>query len=310
MKKVRNEVKIGVTIVIAMLIAVIGFRLMQDMPLFRPSQQLYSVFDRVDGISPGSSVYLSGVKVGSVNRVSLAGPDSVVILMYLSYTDGIPVGSRAVIEPADLIGSKRVGIYFSDEKEYIPSGGFIKGTFDDGMFSELGDFADEIRPSFLRAGEGLADVIEHMDQIMREGGRQDINRTLESLRRSSGEIDRFLGNRTADLNQTVESLNRLVSNLDTLSSGRSPQLDSLMVNLEITSRELALITGELRGVSTELHQVLKSINQGEGTIGKLLHDPSLYENLDQLLESLREMTDRLHDEPAHFLKHMRLIDVF
>ncbi len=310
MKKVQNEIKIGLTIVIAMLVAIIGFRVMQDVPLFRPSLQLYTSFERVDGVSAGTSVYMSGVKVGSVNRIRLAGPDSVVVVLNLSYTEGIPVGSRAFIEPADLIGGKRVRIDHSGGDEMIPDGGYIRGVYEYGAFAELQEFADDLKPDIQRTTGSLAGVLEQIDDMLTEGGKEDIRQTIGALNQSSQQVNRILQNRSADLEESIIHLRQVMANLDTLSAGSHKQLEEILANLETTSSELGVISGELSGVSTELHVMMQQINSGDGTLGRLIHDPSLYQNLDSLAINLKNVSRILEEDPRHFLKHMRLVDVF
>lgn len=295
---------------IAMLIAIIGFRLMQDVPIFRPSLQLYTSFERVDGVTAGTSVYMAGVKIGSVNRVRLAGPDSVEVVLNLSYTEGIPVGSRAFIEPSDLIGGKRVRILHSGKDEMIPDGGYIEGVYDHGAFAEFQEFAADIKPDVESSAGSLANVLDQIDEVLREGGKEDLQRTMASLHSSSRQIDRLLQERSQDLESSIISLKNIMQNLDTLSSDRQSQLDGILENLETTSEELGLISRELGGVSSELHVMMQQINSGEGTLGRLIQDPSLYENLDSLAVNLKNISRRLDEEPGHFLKHMRLIDIF
>ncbi|MDG5766846.1 MlaD family protein [Balneolales bacterium ANBcel1] len=310
MKKVHNEIKIGLTIVVAMLIAVIGFRLMQDVPLFRPSLQLYTAFERVDGITPGSSIYMSGVKIGSVNRVSIAGPDSVEVVLNLSYAEGIPVGSRAIIMPSDLIGGKHIRIIHSGREEMIPDGGYIQGEYDYGTLAQLEEFAEGIRPDVERSAGSLAEVLEQFEGLLKESGKDDLQQTLAALRSTSREVDELIRRRSSDLDRSLKSLSRFTANLDTLSSGRESDLERILENLETTSMELGTISRELGGVSSELNQMMQQINSGEGTLGRLIQDPSLYENLDSLSVNLKEATRILKEDPGHFLKHMRLVDIF
>ena len=310
MKQIQNEIKIGLTIVIAILIAIIGFRFMQDVPIFRPSLQLYTSFEQVDGVTAGTSIYMSGVKIGSVNRVTLAGPDSVVVVLNLSYTEGIPVGSVAYIEPADIIGGKRVRISHSGGTEMIPDGGYIAGAYDHGVFAELQDFAEDLKPAIQSSTGSITNVLDQIDEILKEGGKRDIQQTMASLSSSSRQIDRLLQQRSEDIEESIVSLKNIMHNLDTLSSDRQLQLDSILENLETTSQELGVISSELGGVSTELHVMMQQINSGEGTLGRLIQDPSLYENLDSLAVNLKNISRQIEEEPGQFLKHMRLIDIF
>lgn len=306
----KNELKIGLTIIISLLIAIIGFRLMQDVPIFRPSLQLYTVFNQVDGISSGSSVFMSGVKIGSVNRVTLAGPDSVIVLLNLSYDQGIPVGSRAYIEPSDLIGGKRIRIQHSGKTEWLPDGGYIKGAYDEGLLGNIESFTEELKPGVKRSIENLEGSLFQINSLLKEGGKENLSETLRALEHASLEVSELLQQRKGDLEASILSVKQFVANLDTLSSGRQPQLDSLLTNLEDSSKKLAVISDEMRGTSRELHQIMTQINSGDGTLGKLLYDPSLYDNLDSLAVSFIQLSKKIQEDPRHFLKHMRLIEIF
>ena len=310
MKKVKNEVKIGLTIVIALLVAIIGFRLMQDVPLFRPSLQLYTYFDRVDGITPGSTVIMSGVKIGSVNRVRLVGPDSVLVVMSISYAGGIPVGSLAFIQPSDLLGGRNIRIEHSGRSELIPDGGFISGAYDQGIMGEFGSFAEDLKPDIQKTTSSLAATLEQVDELLREGGKENISKSLASVSAATEELNRILAASGANLEHSIHSFSTIMANLDTLTTGREEQIESTLYNLQQTSERMSALSADLGGVAGELNEMMQQINSGEGSVGKLVYDPALYENLDSLVVGLNNLIRRLEEDPGHFLRHMRLVDIF
>jgi phospholipid/cholesterol/gamma-HCH transport system substrate-binding protein len=106
---------------------------MQDIPMFRQSHRVYATFQRVDGLNPGSYVYVNGVKVGSVKNVDLTRSDSVRIAMNIDLANKIPKGSVAILKPMDLLGSKAVIIEKSNRREYVKHGGEIEGDYIEGM---------------------------------------------------------------------------------------------------------------------------------------------------------------------------------
>lgn len=310
LNKVKNEVKIGLTIVIALLVAVIGFRLMQDVPLFRPSLQLYTYVDRADGINSGSSVVMSGVKIGTVSRVVLEGADSVRIVMNISFSGGIPVGSMAFVQPSDLLGGRNIRIVHSGLSELIPDGGFIPGAYDEGLMGELSAFAEDLKPDIQKTTGSLAATLEQIDELLREGGKENISQSLEAVSAATGELNRIIAASGGDLEQSIQSFRNLMANLDTLTAGREEQIESTLYHLEQTSERMSALSADLGGVATELNEMMQYINRGEGSVGKLVYDPSLYENLDSLAVGLNNLIRRIEEDPGHFLRHMRLVDIF
>jgi predicted lipoprotein len=83
-----------------------------------------------------------------------------------------------------------------------------------------------------------------------------------------------------------------------------------MASLEGNIRELEKIRVELEGASAGLNEIIEKINSGQGTIGKMVNDPSLYNNLDELTNELNELVKGINEDPGRYLKHMNLIEVF
>ncbi len=79
--KISNERKVALTILAAIILGFIGYRLMGDMPVFRQSNILHSHFERTDGLTPGNSIFINGVRVGSVKKLELMKGDSVEVTM-------------------------------------------------------------------------------------------------------------------------------------------------------------------------------------------------------------------------------------
>lgn len=310
MKKLSNEIKIGLTIACAILIAIIGFRFMQDMPVFRQSNILNTHFDRVDGINIGSSILMSGVKVGTVRNITLVGPDSVHVVLNINNDNGIPKGSVALIQSVDIIGNKAITIRRSDRDELIEDGGYIEGHYDEGFMGEVRSYSENIVPNVAESTENLSSLLQQLDRVMLEGGSRDVEQILHHLNRTTQNVDRLVSEKERELSQAMNSLQNILANVDTLSTGRDEQLDSLLTNLETTGKDLSKITAELSDISSELNITMKKINNGDGSLGKLINDPSLYENLDTLTSNMNKLIIEMNDNPNEFLKHLRLIDIF
>ncbi|MEX0779822.1 MAG: MlaD family protein [Balneolales bacterium] len=310
MKKISNEIKIGLTIAIALLIAIVGFRFMQDMSIFRQTDNIHTHFERTDGINVGTSILMSGVKIGTVRRIRLTEADSVAVELNITYGGGIPKGSIASIESVDMIGNKAVAIRKSDRQETIEDGGYIRGQYDEGIMGELRSYSEEIGPNVAESTESLSSLLQEIDIVMREGGNQDIQQFLQHLNRTTQNVDRVVSEKEQELTRAMNSLQNILDNVDTLSAGHKEQLDSLFTNLETTGRELNSITTELNAVSAELGITMQKINNGEGSLGLFINDPSLYQNLDTLSYNMNQLIKEMNDDPRQFLKHMNLINLF
>jgi phospholipid/cholesterol/gamma-HCH transport system substrate-binding protein len=308
--RIGNELKIGITIVVAVLIGFIGFRVMKDVPIFRQGNILNAVYDRVDGLSVGTPVIISGIKVGSVQQMLLQRNDSVRVVLNINMLDGVPVGSIAYIRAVDILGSKAIVIERGASASFIPHDGQIKGVFDEGLMGEITESGGEIAANITQSTEKINSLLEQMEILIRDGGRENISSTLENLNSTSTQIDQLVSETNADIKASVSSLKSMLENLDELTSEERGDLQRMIKNLESTSVEFEEMSKTLKDVTTDLADIMQKINNGEGTLGKLVNDPSLYNNLDSMTVGINKFLHDFNDNPRHFLRHLRLIDVF
>ncbi|NCQ10649.1 MAG: MCE family protein, partial [Bacteroidetes bacterium] len=164
--KFTNEIKIGMTVVFATLIGVVGFRVMRDVPIFNNGRQIVSTFSKVDGLGIGKKIYFNGVDIGSISYVELLQNDSVRITMTIDADIVIPRDSKAFIRSIDFLGSKAILIEKGNSPSEVVNGGALKGVFDEGTLNEL-------QAKGLSLGDKVAEVGENLNIALKR-----VNTTL------------------------------------------------------------------------------------------------------------------------------------
>jgi phospholipid/cholesterol/gamma-HCH transport system substrate-binding protein len=144
MFKFSNEAKVGITVLLAFLVAIVGFRFMRDVPIFRQTLEISATFERGDGISQGSIVNISGVKVGSVRNVRLTPEHRVRVTMRINSDIDIPENSVAVLTSLGIVEGKSIVIRLGDAQEMVQYGGEIEGIYVGSMTEVLGNRGEEI----------------------------------------------------------------------------------------------------------------------------------------------------------------------
>ena len=294
----------------AAIAAVIGFRFMSDIPVFKQAQEYTSTFERVDGLGTGSQVIIRGVKVGSVNRVQLVESDSVMITMRLDLDERLPKNSVARLTSLGLIEGKSIVIERGDSDEYIEEGGRVKGIYVDSMMEVLGERGEEI-------GEDLSDSFTELNQFLRQLNKTlddessaSLDRTIHNVESVTRNISDVLDSKKEEINEAIASGSSMMGQLDTMATTNRPKVDSLMASLEYNVRELEKVRVEIESASGNLNEILEKINSGEGTLGRLVNDPSMYDNLDELSVELKELVRGINEEPGRYLRHMSIIEIF
>ncbi|MGM0546744.1 MAG: MlaD family protein [Bacteroidota bacterium] len=308
--KISNELKVALTILAAIVLGFIGYRLMSDLPVFRQSEVLYTTFERADGLSPGNYIYINGVKVGSIKKMELAGGDSVDVTLSFELGVDIPENSVAYLESSGLLDEKAITIRRGDSDEILKYGEYIEGEYRGGMMETFKDEGEQISEDVSASFEKLNSFLAQLNDVMDEDTKGRIDSVLKNVNSSSDNISTLLENKRAEMESTINHAERFFANLDTVSTNNQSQIDSVITGMDQTLNELELLSKDLNNTNSELRSILKKINEGEGSLGKMVNDPGLYDNLESLTGEMDSLIKNINEDPQKYLKNMRLIEVF
>lgn len=308
--KLSNEAKVAITITAALIVAFIGFRVMNDVPIFRQAQQVTTYFDKVDGLSTGSNVYLKGVKVGSVKRIELISKDSVKVTLNFNLGVEIPKNSVARLESSGLLDDKAILLEPGDSSENVEYGDTIKGVYSGGMMETLKDEGQKLSDDVSQSFEKLNALLEKLNTVMSDDNRSNIDGILVDLKSTTDEISVLMKNKRGELESSIDHANNFLANIDTVSTNNKARIDSVLVGLDKSLKRVERLSGELEQTGSKLNEILTKVNNGDGTLGELVNNPSLYHNLDSLSAEMNQLIKNINEDPRKYLKHMRLIEVF
>jgi len=308
--KLSNEAKIGLTVLAAVVVMFIGFRVMRDIPVFRQSYDIYAVYEQASGLNTGGQVQINGVRVGSVTGVSLTKQDSVKITMSIERDKFISKGSVAYLRSIDMLGQKAIVIERGGNENRIPAGGRIKGVYEESFVNSIKGQGQKIGANVSNSVDRLNVFLEKMNKLMSSQNRDNVGRVLENAGTTSDEILDLVESKNQELGQAITSARRTLQNLDTLSTENRSHIDSTLARLERTTKEMDHLTRELRNTNKNLNQLLSGMNEGKGSMGQLVNNPSLYNNLDSLAAELKVFTREFNENPKRFLKHMKMVEIF
>jgi len=308
--KISNELKVALTILAAILVGFVGYRVMSDLPLFRQSNVIHSYFNRTDGLSPGNYVYVNGVKVGSVKKMELLKGDSVEVTMTFDLGVEIPRNSVAYLQSSGLLDEKAIIVQRGDAKENLQYGDYIKGEYRGGMMETLKDKGEELSEDVSESFGKLNQLLAQLNTMLDDTTKGRVDSVLMNLKNTSEQISTLFKNKRGDIESSIEHAQQFLANVDTVSARNKTRVDSVMDGLDRTLDELETLSRDLNATNSELNQILVKINEGQGSLGKMVNDPSLYNNLESLSSEMNSLVKNINENPRKYLKHMRLIEVF
>lgn len=310
MAKVSNELKIGLTTIIAIIVGFIGYSIMKDQPIFKTSTTIYTKFSQVHGLISGNPVNIKGFKIGTVKNMDLLISDSTLVTLSIEEDYQIPEGSIAVLKSSGVLGGKFIEIQKSDSREMIQDGETIDGVYEQGIMDSFAAEGEKLSNDISTSIKGMEKLIVGLNETLNDSTKQNISGILGNLRSTTSSLNQVISQRQDDLDQMIIHAKETLGNVNDLSSENKEKLNSLITNLESTSKEMETLSRGLNKTNTTLDEVLTKINNGTGTLGKLANDPSLYNNIDSLSANLNQLIKNINEDPGKYLKHMRLIEVF
>jgi phospholipid/cholesterol/gamma-HCH transport system substrate-binding protein len=305
-----NELKVGITVILAIIAGYIGFRFMSDMPVFRQSHEIITTFDRVDGLGTGNLVYMNGVKIGSVKRIDLTPDHRVRVTLSIELDIDIPDDSVALLTSIGLLDGKAIVIQRGSSAQPIGYNEEIEGIYVDTMMETLAEKGQELGDDITDSFTELNQFLMQLNSTLDEENRQAIGQAITNIEVTTGTVSELLTSRQKELEEAIISANQMLAQLDTLITDSRPHADTLMINLKESSEDLKKISKELDETVNHLNQILLKINEGDGTLGRMVNDPSLYQNADSLSIELRNLIKGINENPGRYLRHMNLIEVF
>jgi ABC-type transporter Mla subunit MlaD len=186
----------------------------------------------------------------------------------------------------------------------------IEGIYVESITESLGTKGEDLGNDLSSTFKELNTFLEQLNETLDEDAQRSLNETLENTSAATKRVAKILNDKQTEIEGAISSGSSMLAQLDTLASDNRPRVDSLMASLEGNIRELEKIRVELEGASAGLNEIIEKINSGQGTIGKMVNDPSLYNNLDELTNELNELVKGINEDPGRYLKHMNLIEVF
>lgn len=305
--KHSKELIVGLSLAAAVVVFALGIRFLQDVPLFRSTYVLYSHFESAGGLSGSSPVRINGVDVGTVQQVRLDTDNRVRVRLHLDDNIHIPEGSHAKIGGIAALSSNYVVIFPGPSgNPPISDGGYLEGVSEPDAFEAVTERLTENVEEAL----GNANVLlEDTGLLIGETGA-DIRPTLRALREVTDSLARTLREEQGAVKEIISNVETVSEDLARISGSSADTLAQTLQRLDHIAMYLENSLNTLEGATHNLDEILDKINNGDGTIARLLNDPTLYIQMGSTLGALDALLQDFEENPRKYLRHMDIVDVF
>ncbi|MFQ5570347.1 MAG: MlaD family protein [Rhodothermales bacterium] len=307
--KFSNEIKVGIALVVAVIIFFVGVRYLQDIPLFKGTHQYTTSFEDAGGLLEGNAVRINGVNVGAVDRVELrSGPNAAHVVFHVQKETVIPQGSTASVGGMALLGVVRLDIQLGPANNpALEEGDHVPGSSEDG----LGNLIDRA-PAFAdRADSLFMDVSTTLDEarLMLANPQSNLQQTLVAIQGTANTLNNLLRSEQERLARVLDGVATLTDNLNGFTGENGDSLRATVQHVNQVLLRLDESLASLASTTVRFDTIMARIERGDGTLGLLINDPSLYHQLDSTLTNLNRILLDFEQNPKRYLKDLKLIDV-
>lgn len=311
MKK-STVIYIGATFILAIVIFVWGYNFLKGKDLFSKQMILYSRYHKIDGLVAANPVLINGKQVGLVNKIYFTPDNSGDLMVVFLIKDKFPIPKNTVarIINATLLGAKSVDLKLGNSKVLAQSGDTLQGSVEVTLKNEVNSALAPMKARAERLLSNVDTLVRSISELFSKNAKGNLKKSITDV---AGTLHN-LNITTAELKDMVENNNvhvsRTLANLDSLTSTLMDSRGDLQATIHnfknisdtLSKAELAQTIFQTKESLVRINLLLKKINQGQGTIGSLVVNDSLYIELNRSALELNKLLKDIRKNPHRYLK--------
>jgi phospholipid/cholesterol/gamma-HCH transport system substrate-binding protein len=305
---VNNATKVGIFSVITVIIFILGFYFLKGINLFIAKNKYYAVYDKVDGLYKSNQVVVNGYKIGLVSDMKY-NPANGKITVEFTVDDDIPLpeDSRATILSTDFLGGKVLNIELGKSKKMLANLDTVQSAFQSDL---LGGISEKLNPVMAKVGGVLSEMeitLREINSLFKSGDDASIRDAVANLNKSLAHIEKITKEfevlaANGSIQNSLKNIEGITGNLNKSNADIARLLKNVAeISDSVAAADLKGTIVNARNAIAELQGVLNDVNNGKGTIGKLVKDEKLYADLDSTVNSLDVLLKDVKANPYRYV---------
>lgn len=303
--KISNETKIGALTVISLAILILGYSFLRGNDAFSNENEFYAVYNNVTGLAVSKPVLVNGFQIGRVSNMTLRPDGQTLVEFKIQQKYNIPKNTLAKLEGTDLLGGKAITFEYGNNKELAENKDTLRSDVKSGL-------AESLQPVQKKAELIVAkmdSILTSVNNIMNPRFQKNVDRsfnsianTLQALEGTSKTVDNLVDKQSTRINNILANVEAISANL----KSSNVYLTGTLANFNKISDDVAkanikqTLDNANKAVS-DLQATITKINNGQGSMGLLLNDDKMYNNLNDASSNLNKLLIDLKANPKRYI---------
>jgi len=291
-KTFSDELFIGIGMTLATLVVIVGVLYLSNSNFLKKGLRIDMIVPEAGDLTTGDEVFMHGVKIGSVKTISIQN-GSVDVHLKIEKIKKIPNDSKFVIEQKNILGEKMVTIQPGISKKYFENMAVVPGTIDKGLSRVTG------KAELL--SDQILELVRQTQRLLDNRNDESIPYGMKHLNQSIRAVESVLAQNKDQIHTVIENLKAGSQQFKALHDTSKQSVARVLQNLEENTAKLSQLLTRTHRAAESLDSILTSINKGQGTLGKLVKEDSLYNHMNRTFKNLDWILGEVKKNPGKFL---------
>jgi phospholipid/cholesterol/gamma-HCH transport system substrate-binding protein len=302
--KISKEIRVGILVTAALAALLWGLNYLKGRDFFTTSNKYYALYNNVDGLVKSNPVLMNGYRIGIINKIEFIPDKSgrLIVTILVNNDVFISKDSRAEIISSDLLGAKALRIDLGNDPTSVENGDTLLGTVEISLTSKLSKQVGPVRDKVESLIVSLDSATQVIKSLFDPATKSNLQTSIVHLNNSLASIDGMVSNDNGKLKVMFSNLESITTNLKSHNS----EIGAIISNLSqmtdsLAKANFASAINNADKVMLQTNKIMEKINKGEGTLGLLVNDKTLYNNLETTAKSMDELVKDLRANPKRYV---------
>ncbi len=309
--KYTKEIKVGLFAVVGLVLLIAGYNFLKGFDPLSGYNKYYVVYNNVNGIVKSTQVTINGLKVGQVEDISMlqkGDPSRLVVTLFVEKSIKLPVGTTASITSTGLLGSTDIVIVPAEGTEIYNDKDTLVATYQESLQGSIQKIVDPIKEKSEKVLVTMDNMLNSLNKIFDSSGSQklessidDFSGTMQNVRNITARFDQLTADEYNSLKGMLNNMEAITRNLKNNNEAIARAVKNISkITDSVAAADLTATINHTRNVMKEFSTTLDKINRGEGSLGKLANDTSLYSNLNKTSVELNSLMKDMQEYPGRY----------
>lgn len=310
--KINKETKIGFIFLVAAGLLYWGYNFLKGKDVFTQERTFYAIYQDVSGLAKSDPIYINGLRAGQVKNLYFENNFTGRIIAELQITSNFPIpqNSTAKIISTDLMGTKAIGLSIGDSGKLLEDGDTLNASIESTLQEQMEQTLGPLKHKAEELLSSVDDILTNLQGILNSETAANIQMSMSHLEQSLENMESVTGNLDSLVSKEKSSIETILENAESITTNLRNNNESLTAIIQnfhqisdsLAAADMASTLHHANKALADFSTIMNKINSGEGSMGMLMNNDTLYFELEKSARDLNLLLEDIKANPGRYVK--------